>query len=491
MSTSTVSYTTLGLDIGTTTMHALVSQVEVRRIPGSATLELENYQSIHISPVRLTPYSGDQKRIDEVSVLAWVRSLLAEWNLDEGVIATGAIIATGVAATKENAFRVQESLSSLCGNMVATVAGSRLESWLAAQGAGVVAWSRENLKNVVSIDIGGGTSNIACVRNGERFDEASLWIGGRMIQFDESGQVRACHPALQAFCTNHSLPCRTLDDAILIMDTIATSLIEFVQTGRVDACLVDEPFRRTGLPLTCSHIALSGGVAEAVHEENPLAHSDAGVLLARALERLMPAQWTRLPVHDPIRATVIGAGVYSTHVSGDTIFCTSSNLLPRRNCTLVELPVSENQTADALHETLLAQLDLYSPPGDFVIAVRTGAGMRFSMLECISEAMARYLNENNPPHWMMVIEADVAKLLGIMIEDQPGIAGKQIPLLIMDRISVADSTQLDIGTMLPDGSVPVTVKKQFHAEPVNPRRSKPFVSQHPATQANHHVSRSS
>src|SRR5207302_9475422 len=105
---------------------------------------------------------------------------------------TGAVIATGEAARRENAAAIVGLLSGQSGKFVCATAGHHLEALLAAHGSGAVALSRSpETPLVLNIDIGGGTTKLAVCRDGKVIETASIDVGARVISWDTDGRVRA------------------------------------------------------------------------------------------------------------------------------------------------------------------------------------------------------------------------------------------------------------------------------------------------------------
>ena len=159
----------VGLDVGTTSTQMVVSELIVEnRASGFAVPEMEitDRKILYRSPVYFTPLvegkliSGDK-----------LRSIVEEEYHKAGItrekVDTGAVIVTGETSRKENARTVVQALSEYAGDFVVATAGPDLESVLAAKGAGAVDYSRDTGKMVLHMDIGGGTSNLALIREGK------------------------------------------------------------------------------------------------------------------------------------------------------------------------------------------------------------------------------------------------------------------------------------------------------------------------------------
>ena len=106
----------------------------------------------------------------------------------------------GETSRKENARAVLDALSDFAGEFVVATAGPDLESVLAAKGAGAVDYSQRTGKTVLHMDIGGGTSNLALIRDGKIERTGCLNVGGRLLKFDGGGTVTYVSPVLDGLC---------------------------------------------------------------------------------------------------------------------------------------------------------------------------------------------------------------------------------------------------------------------------------------------------
>ena len=89
---------------------------------------------IHRSDVILTPYSS-RSRIDTEALAAFIDRSYRDAGWTRDTIDSGAVIATGEAARKENAAAIVALFSDQAGRFVCATAGHHLESLLAAHGS--------------------------------------------------------------------------------------------------------------------------------------------------------------------------------------------------------------------------------------------------------------------------------------------------------------------------------------------------------------------
>ena len=191
----------VGLDVGTTSTQMIFSELTVEnKASGFAVPEMEiaRRDIRYRSPVYFTPLL-DESHVDAGAL----RELVAEEYRKAGIrresVDTGAIIITGETSRKENARAVLDALSDFAGEFVVATAGPDLESVLAAKGAGAVDYSQRTGKTVLHMDIGGGTSNLALIRDGKIERTGCLNVGGRLLKFDGGGIATYVSPVLSGW----------------------------------------------------------------------------------------------------------------------------------------------------------------------------------------------------------------------------------------------------------------------------------------------------
>ena len=439
----------VGLDIGTTSTQMIVSELTVENQASAFSvpeMQISQRQILYRSPIHFTPLvqdalvDGDKLRI-----------LVAEEYRKAGIcrdqVDTGAVIITGETSRKENAATVVQSLSQFAGDFVVATAGPDLESILAATGAGAVAYSEQTGKPVLHMDIGGGTSNLALIDQGQILATACLNVGGRLVKFREDGSIRYLSPVLKSLFpvplgqvpTSAQLDtlAETLTAALEMSAglTPKTSLLDQLATQEVAAETFSHFLKQIALvqaqrPLT---ISFSGGVADCIGQALPdFAFGDIGPILGRAIRRsrLCAGQY-RLGT-ETIRAKVIGAGSYATQLSGSTVF--------HQNVTfpLKNLPVV----------TQISQLSQLDTPG---VLYLTQAPDTYPQIIALADRIVA--NWPTQPV-LLCAEADMAKALGHALALR---FPKHFPILCIDRVRLQSNSYLDVGAPVAS-ALPVVVK---------------------------------
>jgi ethanolamine utilization protein EutA len=394
------------------------------------------------SEVTLTPYAS-AKRIDTEALAAYIDTayVAAGWTRD--MIDTGAVIATGEAARKENAANIVALFSGQGGRFVCATAGHHLEALLAAHGSGAVAQSR-TAGLVLNIDIGGGTTKYAVCRDGHVVETAAIDLGARRIRWTEPSE----RPAQARLETAAS---EIVDEIMRIADG---------QPLKDQHLWLTEPLRERGPFKT---LVISGGVGEYVNGNETREFGDLGKLMgARIAKRL--AGHTVLRAVESIRATCIGASQYTIQVSGDTLFLTRPEILPLRDLAAIAIH-PDRADAGVIARAVRSGIErLDRDDGKFAIAVRWEHGPAYSALAelChgIHEGVRDVLHDERP--LVVVIDADVAGIVGQALQDEMGIRS---PLVCVDQIQLSDLDFIDIGQVVPDkGVVPVVVKSLVFSE---------------------------
>lgn len=469
----------VGIDIGTSTTQLVISRLtlENRANPFSVPrVDIARREVLYRSGIHFTPLQSDTV-IDAEGVRNIVAEEYRASGFDKAAIGTGAVIITGETARKENAQEVLRALSAFAGDFVVATAGPDLESVLAARGAGADVYSREHHTEVLNLDIGGGTSNLALYSHGELACTGCLDVGGRLVKLDGAGRITYVSPAVQALTEREMVPPlkpgqRASPESL---EPLVRALVGALEQaaglgpGRelLDALLTQgtawEPPEH---PPVCS---FSGGVADCIDAPPAdwLAYGDIGPLLGRAIAASPAFQGARRHRGtETIRATVVGAGSHATELSGSTIFYRDISF-PLKNLPILKLALAEEQGGPAeLAAAIGSRLRLFAGGGTeaepVALALRGEAAPGYARIQALAQGLAQGLEPlGRAGHPLVIaVEADLAKALGQAMA--PLASG---PLLCLDGVGVDNGDYIDIGAPAAGGTVlPVVIKTLvFHS----------------------------
>ena len=440
------SLISVGLDVGTTSTQLVVSELTVEnQASGFSVPEMTISQRKirYESPVYFTPLLG-QDLVDGQGIREIVEREYRAAGITRDMVDTGAVIVTGETSRKENARSVLDALAEYAGDFVVATAGPDLESVLAAKGAGAVSFSADTGKQVLHMDIGGGTSNLAWIGEGKILETGCLNVGGRLIKYDENGKITYVSPVLAGIMdVKVGDPAR---ETVLL--SVAQALVQALEMAaglREPTALLEKLWTREAghvrelAPQGCV-ISFSGGVADCIDKQIPWQKfGDMGPLLGRAIResRLCAGEY-RLG-EQTIRATVIGAGSHSAQLSGSTVFYRGVDL-PLKNLPVVRL--REDMPPEEIRRKLAAQ------DTESVVAM-TGFSGSYRQVKALAERIAAAFAGRRI---LLAVEADMAKALG-----QALALKTEKPVLCIDRVRLQDGDYLDVGA--PVGpALPVVVK---------------------------------
>ena len=464
----------IGVDIGTTTTQVVFSRLRLENASRFALprIEITEKTVLFESDIVFTPFSTENL-LDGEALKAFVAMAYRDAGLSPGEIRTGAVILTGQAVRKENARTVLEQLSSFAGDFVVATAGPNLEAVIAGKGSGAWALSRQRGGVVANLDIGGGTSNIALFQNGEVLSSGCYDIGGRLARISPDGTLLAMEAPAALLARRAGLPFtpgqahppelyaalaaamnRCLEEA-LGLAPMSEAARQLATPGSTALCLPEE-----GISLVC----FSGGVADCIYApvSETFAYGDLGVLLGRAIAQGNLMQKAHRPQNgETIRATVIGAGSYTTTVSGSTISY-SEGLFPFRNLpvALVSRPAEEALAAgDA--GLLTQELQAFFSQNEHrqaLIALSGEAGGGYAALKTMAGGLVRATESLLPPGapLLVALRRDCAKALGQCLT---ALLGGRRALVCVDEVPLSHGDFIDLGHPLMNGAViPVVVK---------------------------------
>ncbi len=427
----------VGLDIGTTSTQMVVSQLTIENKASSFAvpeLAISDRKILYQSPIYFTPLL-DASHMDAQALRRIVEEEYRKAGITRETVYTGAVIITGETSRKENAQAVLEALADLAGNFVAAAAGPDLESVLAAKGAGAVEYSEKTGQTVLHMDIGGGTSNLCLLKDGQVLQTGCLNVGGRLVKADGGGTVTYVSPVLKGLTdirVGQLLSRQAAEELASLLASaleMAAGMEESTQLlTKLTTEEAEQPWQPPEGPVV---VSFSGGVADCINREADwLQYGDIGPLLGRAIRKSKLCRQAYRLGSETIRATVIGAGCHSAQLSGSTVFHQNITF-PMKNLPVVSLAFPHQEIPAAF---CLPKLEYYSYEALSGLAVQ---------LSCRKERPL-----------VFVMETDMAKALGGLLALR---LGREEPILCIDGVQSKEGSFLDIGAPV-ENAIPVVVK---------------------------------
>ena len=444
----------VGLDVGTTTTQLVVSELEIQNQAGSFSvpqMQITERNVRYQSPVYFTPLIS-QELVDGQAIREIVLKEYEKAGIRRDDVDTGAVIITGETSRKENAASVVGALAELAGDFVVATAGPDLESVLAAKGAGAVEYSQNSELPVLHMDIGGGTSNLALIRQGHIEATGCLNAGGRLVKFDKNRRIYYVSPVAEKLCKLKTGDVLTQEQAVNLAEKLVQALE--MAAGRREPGELLELLTTQGTAMTPPKeqvvVSFSGGVADCIREEIAWdSFGDIGPILGQEIGKSLLCREAFRLGEQTIRATVIGAGCHSAQLSGSTVFYKGVEF-PLKNRPVVGLTegeqgLSEPELARRISEKL-AMLDTNG-----VLSLPGLVAPDYVSVKALSRAIVAGFGEKPV---LVAVEQDMAKALGQAI-------ALQLPqgqgCLCIDRVQLPEGSFLDVA--MPVGPcLPVVVK---------------------------------
>jgi len=462
--------TSAGIDVGTTTSHLIFSKLKLEKIytPRGVKFEVTEREILYKGNIILTPLLDGQS-IDYLKLVEFLKEeyIIADMSIDK--IDTGAVIITGESAKKENAEELVKALAHKAGKFVCAAAGPNFESIIAAMGSGAVQHSKKSQKTILNVDIGGGTSNIAIVKDGEIVDAACVNVGGRLLSFDEDNKIIRIEEPIRNFekmvSINFDYGLQISEEQKRILARgLAESLFEVLNQEIVSDIaknlLMTNPLDYKD---KIDEITFSGGVAEYIYEKTSENFNDLGKLLGEEISKIVAEK--KFSIHEPselIRATVIGAGQYTLQVSGVTTHVSDPDILPIHNIPVIE-PKLDNKmiTEEHVKKAILKSFNLFDvKEGDEIVALsfKGAIGGSYAGLTTFTrgvvDALAHTVEKEKPI--IMVFDRDIGNSVGNVMKRETN-ANKNI--ISIDEIIVQEGDFIDIDVPKAGGQVvPVVIK---------------------------------
>ena len=466
----------VGIDVGTSTTQVVFSKLQMDNAGGYFSVPrvaIVDKEVVYKSEVYMTPLKTDVL-IDTDALRDIVAAEFRKAGYRPKDTDSGAVIITGESARKENSDAVLKSLSDFAGDFVVSAAGPEMESLIAGKGSGAWQYSMDHHCRVANLDIGGGTTNVVLFEDGETLARGCLDIGGRLICMNPQGIITKVSPAAavmaQAAGVSVSVGDRC-DELKLTAVTrqMAAALNAYLGVGTKDIDAILRQIKTLGssdfpVPEKVQAVFFSGGVADLIYHESAdtWVYGDIGVLLGRAIrESRLFTDFQKMEPGETIRATVVGAGTYTTTISGSTITY-SDDIFPLKNIPVIKLD-EELQEACFAGETepVIRRIQWALGQNDaehFILAMPGKRDPGYTEMKRAAASIRQIMDRVQPPGEpiLLVIERDIAKAMGQMIRQQPDLKRQVVAI---DSIHVEDGEYVDMGKPMMNGMViPVVVK---------------------------------
>lgn len=378
-------------------------------------------------------------------------------------IATGAVIITGETARKENAEEVSKNLSEYLGDFVVATAGPKLESLLAGFGSGASDMSKKLNRRIINLDIGGGTTNVSIFNCGECEQTFALDIGGRLIKFNNEGEVTYISKRIEFLKEKLGINIEKgkraqLKDLQIICKRLTQSLLEICCLKEISEdtkrLFISEGFEY----FKADYISFSGGIGEYICKdagnmsiEEVMKHNDIGPLLGNSISREFEEYKDKLIApKEKIRATVIGAGNHSLTISGSTIAFDKA-VLPLKNIPIIK-PFEKEENLSEICAQGIKKLEMYEE-SMVAISLIGPKSPSYEEIKLIGNEIINFFNKVNGPI-IVILENDFAKALGQIISLNQK---EKREVICIDKICTKNGDYVDIGLPIGD-AIPVVIK---------------------------------
>jgi len=473
-----VELTTVGIDIGSSTSHLMFARVHLSRLATglSSRFVVVERKVIWQSPILLTPYLSDYT-IDTGKLAEFINRSYADAGLTRGKVDSGAVILTGEALKRKNARAIADLFSAESGKFVCASAGHHMECQLAAHGSGAVKLSQQHGNTMLNVDIGGGTTKLALIRDGELLATCAIAVGGRLIvEEGEKGLTRIEEPAIELAKSLdiELVPGKRLapEERARLVGRMTDEVIAMMNLAEPDdlakRLLVTDPWPQHLADVHVDAVTFSGGVAEYIYGRERGHFGDLGFELAQDLRQALSQHRVPAAIWDPgqgIRATVIGAAQFSVQTSGSTILITNPNSLPLYNLPVLSCAfalsyeIDPKVVAAAVHAAL-TESDLTDGTGPIALAFPWHGDPLHARLAAVAEgicaAVPNTIAAGHP--LVLLIDGDIGKSLGRVIhyEVVPG-----ANVVAIDGVQLKQFDYVDISSVIDVSNVVIVIIKSL------------------------------
>ena len=472
-----VELTTVGIDIGSSTSHLMFARVHLSRLATglSSRFVVVERKILWQSPILLTPYLSDFT-IDTAKLAEFISRCYADADLERAKVDSGAVVLTGEALKRKNARAIADLFSEESGKFVCASAGHHMECQMAAHGSGAIKLSASRGATVLNVDIGGGTTKLALIRNGELLATVAIAVGGRLIVEGAEGLTRIEEPAIEVARSlgldlklGQKLDPRDRARMVARMSELIFAMMNRAAPDALTArLLVTEPWPKQLSDLKIDAITFSGGVAEYLYGREREQFGDFGFDLAHELRHALAHHRVAAAIWDPgqgIRATVIGAAQFSVQTSGNTIMIADRKLLPLHN--LPVLPCRSDLAGEidaravaAQVRDALAQSDVEDGASAIALAFRWQDDPLHARLAALAKgicaAVPKTLAAGLP--LVLLIDGDIGLSLGRVIhfETAPG-----ANVVAIDGVQLKQFDYVDVSAVIEASNVVIVIIKSL------------------------------
>lgn len=465
----------VGIDIGTSTTQVIFSRLTFKNSAGYFAvphIAIVNKDVVYKSDIYMTPLRN-QYRIDGEKVRDIVAGEFRKSGFTPADTQTGAVIITGESARKEDSEIVLRELSNFAGEFVVSTAGPDLEAIIAGKGSGARQYSIDNQCTVANLDIGGGTTNVVLFDSGEVIGKGCVDIGGRLLKVTPDGRVEYISDSVQRMMEADGISLHIGDEVSYgtvyrIGEIMSDLLYQWLcrKDNRLLSAIITPGSSELKFDKSIRAICFSGGVADCIYHPSEgtwARYGDMGVVLGEAIRagRLF-SDFRVIEAKETIRATVVGAGSYTTSVSGSTITY-NRDVFPLKNIPVLKLNENEQQDCFAGQtEGLMEKLRWMQAQSDskqLILAMKGKKNPSYMEVKRLAASLVSALDALLPggQPMLIVLECDMAKALGQMMMQLSTRHPRDV--ICIDSVQVEQNDFVDMGKPLVNGLViPVVVK---------------------------------